>query len=429
MDVEHGLICSIVELGELQEVIDCHVKAEFFSDDRHRKVWDMLVEHWNQFGTVAEEGTIKRAYPNYKFMSPSEPIMYYIERVKDEDQFRKASAAIEAAVDDVTEGGPFPGARLVNGLRSMLDTVAVEHPVGKGSDWYGSAEAVFAHQEERQAHPGYLRGISTGFDTIDKVTGGFQPEQLITLVALPKTGKSSFALKCAYEASQQGYRTVFFTFEMSEEEQWDRLKSLQSGLSLTHVLNGSLTQPEMQHLQQSLKLHAGRLGHLTLVHDPTNMTTVTAINSHIKRLDPQLVVIDGVYMMVDESGERSLNWALMNIIQSLKKLAQSAKVPILCTTQALSSRVNTQRGVETASIGFSSVFGQSSDVVLGIDRRSETIRRFKVMDIRSGPRIDTHVSMDWSSGSIEEIDETVADLIVDTAKMQGTVAHGSITYP
>ena len=65
--------------------------------------------------------------------------------------------------------------------------------------------------EFRKNNPGLL-GIPTGFPTIDTVTGGLQRGQLITIVAPPKTGKTTLALQMAHNVHLDGNVVMFQSF-------------------------------------------------------------------------------------------------------------------------------------------------------------------------------------------------------------------------
>ena len=302
--VEHGLICSIVELGDIETPIEHHIKAEFFDNRLYRDVWSMLLDHYQQYGTVADAAAIHRAYPQCDFgVSPPEPIAYYILQVRDAHKLRQWLDTLQKVTPFIDGGGgPEPGQQLTDLFMGTGRRVIEDHPTGAEESWWPEVANQIALLRQRKASPGYLRGIATGFPTIDMVTGGFQPEQLITLVSTPKGGKSSFALKCALEASFQGYRVMFFTFEMTRQEQKDRLTSMIGEVGLTPILNGTITQAELKRIEFEFKKHQDREG-FTIVSDPASMTTVSSIQSSIRRRDPQFVVIDEI-----EEIRREIRW-------------------------------------------------------------------------------------------------------------------------
>jgi replicative DNA helicase len=153
---------------------------------------------------------------------------------------------------------------------------------------------------------------------------------------------------------------------------------------------------------------------LTMADDPTNFwlvdaahgITVSSIQSKIQTLNPDVVFIDGVYLMMDEqTGESNTPQALTGITRSLKRLAQRTNKPIVITTQALNWK--TKKGkVSTDSIGYSSSFLQDADVVFGLEREDENVddtRTLKVMAARNSANVEASLMWDWSSGLFREM--------------------------
>ena len=93
----------------------------------------------------------------------------------------------------------------------------------------------------------FLRGISTGFKGIDYVTGGFQPEQFVVLIGLPKSMKSSTLLTMAHERPRPGQVAAVHRFR-DEQRGAERpaRRRCYTGVGLTKILNGTVTQGRAQ---------------------------------------------------------------------------------------------------------------------------------------------------------------------------------------
>ena len=419
MDIEQELICRVVADADMKPVADSRITTDYFEDERNRAVFKMVLDHWHQYGTVPDRATVLRAYPTYRLDDYSEPIHFYVDALRDRHQERIILSGLSGLSDILDSEGGNRGAQLLDMLQEAVTRSKVEVPVGRDEDIYTSAlDWLLPVLEERRQY-GYIRkgAAQTGFNTIDKVTGGLQAEQLVTLVGLPKGGKSSMMLKLAMNSREGGHRILFTTFEMSIEEQKDRMASLLGNVSLTHILNGTLTQAEQDRVETGFR-HRKSLDGFTMVHDRTSVMTVSGIRAKIQEYRPGIVFIDGVYLMDDEHGEPfGSPRALTNITRGLKRLAQSEKVCIVISTQALTYRA--RKGMTVDSIGYSSSFLQDSDVVFGVEQTPvQYISLFKVMASRSGPRTDAAIRVDWTEGVIEEIDPAVAGLAVQA---DGTV--------
>jgi KaiC/GvpD/RAD55 family RecA-like ATPase len=273
-------------------------------------------------------------------------------------------------------------------------------------DVIGDRDKVIARLRDRRDNPGHLRGLSTGFDGIDHVTGGLQPEQFIVLIGIPKSGKSSFLLYMMWAIHQVFKRPLFIGFEMSNEEQQDRWFSMLSGVSLTKILTGMTDDDEQRLIERRLHMRGKKHPPLIFSADISSAMTVSGIQAKVQEHRPDALFIDGAYLMDSDNPrlERGTEGSLRDISRSLKRLAQTARIPIVVTTQALLSR--SKGGLTMSSVGYTSAWAQDCDVMLGVERQPDSnISKFHVIASRSGPRKDTYVEWDWDQGLIKEIDE------------------------
>ena len=53
-------------------------------------------------------------------------------------------------------------------------------------------------------------------------------------------------------------------------------------------------------------------------------------------------------------------------------------------------------------------------VIFGVDVLGPIVSKFKVLGLRSGPRLDTFVKVDWDTGTVEEIPPAIADVMINS---------------
>jgi replicative DNA helicase len=282
-------------------------------------------------------------------------------------------------------------------------------------DLTGSRQRIMDLLDERMYHPGHLRGISTGFDGIDYVTGGFQPEQYVVLIGTIKSFKSATLLAMAVHVHRAARVPLFIGFEMSNVEQTDRTLSLLSGVSLTRIMNGTLTQNERDAVNNAVR-DLQDMRPFIFSSDIASATTVSGVQAKIQEYNPDVVFIDGAYMMQSEleRADPGSPQALTDISRSLKRLAQNSKTPITITTQA--SLMRSKGGLHAGSAMYTQAWGQDCDVLLGVERQGERKAnesasepvdvKFRVLESRSGPRAETLLRWNWNEGSVKEVDET-----------------------
>jgi RecA-family ATPase len=124
----------------------------------------------------------------------------------------------------------------------------------------------------------------------------------------------------------------------------------------------------------------------------------------IEQLKPDIVFVDGVYLMFDQvTGESNTPQALTNITRGLKRVAQQTKLPLVITTQTLLWKMRGGK-VTADSIGYSSSFFQDSDVILGLEEvdDDDMRRNLKVVQSRNAGPADNLIVWDWEQGCFHD---------------------------
>jgi replicative DNA helicase len=414
-DVDHqlGLLSKIIHDSEMVTAINSRVTLEFFTDDKYRRVYEYLQDHWRKYGTSADLPVVTNAFPSYEWPTFKQSIGYFIDQLRQRRKEVILMDALAEAAQFVTEkDNPDSLDQLEATLRSGLARVRLETTPTFDVDFTQRSDEILRRLDERALDPGYLRGISTGVKGIDYVTGGLQAEQFIVIIGLPKAMKSSTLLAMAKNVHAQGKTVLFIGFEMSNDEQEDRLTSLYSNVGLTKVMNGTYNSREEKQITKALKLISHSPIPLITSVDMDSAMTVNGVQAKILEYQPDVVFIDGVYLMQSElpKSEPGSAQALADIARGLKRLAQAQRIPVVVTTQATETRAKGGR-LTAASAMYTQAWRQSADVLLGVERDNpdapdtgEVMVRFKVLASRSGPRAETMLSWDWSEGKVEELD-------------------------
>lgn len=425
MDVQHACISKIVLEGEILPFIEARITGDFFPDPKHLKVFTYVTDHYKKYGDPPSDQALARAYPTYTLVDYPETTIYYLTQLQQDRKKVILTERVQEFVDILNdEEGADQGDALEAVLRQGLADAAHEVSQGRDTDFFLSVDRIMDRLTERRANPGYLRGITTGFDNIDRITGGLQDEQLITLIGTPKAGKSSVLLRMALTAKLHGYNVLFLTFEMSTEEQEDRLLSLLSGVALTKILNGTLTDVEMQAIERAMRIRQALSG-FTISSDINSAMTLSGVHAKFQQYRPTVLFVDGVYLMDPEGPfDKGSPQALTELTRGFKRMAQSHRIPVVITTQALLSR--SRSGLTMDSIGYSSSFAQDSDIIFGTmaDDRVLNVSKLSVLAQRSGPKGDTYIATEWDHGCIEELDRTVYESRVAASAVSSGGAGG-----
>ena len=122
-------------------------------------------------------------------------------------------------------------------------------------------------------------GIATGFDKIDKCTGGWQETDWVIIGGASSMGKTSFALAILLNACKYSNTpSVIFSYEMSSNQLLKRLISMESGVSNSYIINGTLGKDEYLKVNQVV----GQLEKLPISIDDCNITSLHYLRNRIK---------------------------------------------------------------------------------------------------------------------------------------------------
>jgi replicative DNA helicase len=417
VDTQHSCLSKIILDGEILPFIEAKINAKFFPDPEHRKVFELVMDHYGKYGNAPTPEVVAKAYPTYKLADFPEPVKYYLNQLQQDRKKVVLTEHVQQYVDRMNaDPGTEQGDDLELILRKGMAQAAHEISHGKDTDFFLNGEGVISRIRERAAEPGKLRGFSTGFPTLDEITGGLQKEHLITFVGLPKAGKSSMLLKMAYHVRTEcDAKVLFLTFEMSTEEQEDRLLSIMTGIDLTSIDRGNLDKRQLDKIEKAMNLYSGLDG-FTITSDISSALTLSGVQAKVNQYQPDLLIVDGMYLMDDETGhDQGSPQALTALTRGFKRMAQNLEMPIIVSTQALAWK--SKNGLTENSIGYSSSFLQDSDKILGAEASAEveTLSKLKTLLQRAGRKGTTYVEFDWSLGRIEEIPEGVYEARVAQA--------------
>ena len=254
-----------------------------------------------------------------------------------------------------------------------------------------------------------ISGVPSGFPTMDRVTYGWQPTDLIILAARPSVGKTAFALNLARNAALHPTKptpVAFFSLEMSAAQLVQRILSAESEIMLEKIARGKLEDYEYQQLHsKGIK----RLEQAPIFIDDTAALNIFEFRAKARRLVNKhkvgMIIIDYLQLM-SGSADRNSNreQEISTISRNLKALAKELGIPILALSQ-LSRAVETRKESkmpQLSDLRESGAIEQDADMVMFIYRPEY----YEVMSNENGEstRGETHIRIaKHRNGSLETI--------------------------
>jgi len=260
-------------------------------------------------------------------------------------------------------------------------------------------EEAFERIDKLSKREGGMRGVPTGFPSLDNMLAGLQKSDLIILASRPSMGKSSLALNFAYNvAINEKIPVGFFSLEMSQDQLVDRLIATVSGVDLWRLRTGRLSSEGDENDFVRIQEAMGALSETPLYLNDAPALTVLQMKAMCRRMQAEnglgLVIIDYLQLIEALNPMASPVQQVSDISRALKAMAKELNIPVLVISQL--SRAVEQRTPQIprlADLRQSGTIEQDADVVLFIYRedryRAETPKK-GIADIivakhRNGP--------------------------------------------
>lgn len=233
-------------------------------------------------------------------------------------------------------------------------------------------------QEAAEMEEGATTGIPSGFPTLDSMTSGWLPGQVIIIAARPSVGKSALAADFARSAAFLSNKTVlFFNLEMSMHEMMLRIISAQGLIPLTNLKKGLFNKEELMKLEAVKKeIQSARL------YIDTNANNITLSKLRAKAIRQKyspsgldLIIIDYLQLLSAPQGNRNSTREneVAALSRGIKLLAKELEVPIILLAQLnRSSEGRQDKRPQLSDLRESGSIEQDADIALLIHRPEQS---------------------------------------------------------
>jgi replicative DNA helicase len=209
-----------------------------------------------------------------------------------------------------------------------------------------------------------LIGIPSGYTSIDRKTGGWQPGNLIIIAGRPSMGKTALALALCQNSAKLNNPVGLFSLEMSDSEIAARFLSSVSGYTNVQIRNADINLDD-------LALKSNDIAGLPIVIDDTPGLSLMEMRSKVKKMilkfGVSLVIVDYLQLMTAEAGNREQEVA--TISRGLKGIAKEFNIPVIALSQ-LNREVENRadKRPRLADLRESGAIEQDADIVCFIFR-------------------------------------------------------------
>lgn len=330
-EAEYTFLSELVAFPENFTRLKGNFKAEFLPDATAREIFSAMVE-LGTFDLLSLRDVLKGKV-NFQLLLElnrdtkfSKPIMfdcYALKLVEDwkERELAKIAGQKLYTTEDVTKA------------------FEIEHFELFPKSEENASDRFLADAELEYQGKDNPRVVKTGFPSLDRLIGGFEKGELITLGGYSGGGKTTLALNIATQIAQAGGNVLYFSLEMTKVEMHKRLVC--SSLRISDF--SKITQEEFYAVVEKSKSLENELP-LDFIDDAdTTVEKISAICAGKK--DLSLIIIDHLHILRSEKRFKDQLALLTYLSRKVKIIAQELNIPILLLSQL--NRSNAGRDVKS----------------------------------------------------------------------------------
>ncbi|PIC63405.1 replicative DNA helicase [Sporosarcina sp. P13] len=267
-------------------------------------------------------------------------IVYYANIVEEKSLLRKLIRVATGIVEDGYTREDEVEALLGEAEKKMME-VSSRKNAGDFRHIKDVLVETYDNIELLHTRKGDVTGIPTGFRDLDKITAGFQRNDLIIVAARPSVGKTAFALNVAQNvATKTDENVAIFSLEMGAEQLVMRMLCAEGNIDAQVLRTGNLEADDWRKLTMAM----GSLSNAGIFIDDSPGIRINEIRSKCRRLQQEhglgMIMIDYLQLIMGSGrGSDNRQQEVSEISRSLKALARELKVPVIALSQL-------SRGVE-----------------------------------------------------------------------------------
>lgn len=398
-DAEKAVLgCILIDDSKFKKVREV-LKSEDFFDAHHRYIYAAM-ESLNDNGVEIDLLTLSDQLRNANlldllggsaylteitnYVPTSVRVMTYAKIVADDAAKRR----IKKSAEEISKAGA-SGDSLEETLKHVQQEIHNLNNVGgKLSKYQVSSMLDFVEEaEERYKNRDNVQGLSTGFPSIDKLTMGLVPGELIIVAGPTSKGKTLLSMHISNNVAQIGGRVLFVTLEMTKAELTSRYMYVNGGKDTTAFSTAAANTIFQEN-------------------DELNWDDIDGLIQNAKeQLDVDLVVIDHLHYFARDI--KNAAEELGKITMTFKKNAIRHNLPIILISHI--RKLGKDEDLSLEALRGSSLIGQDADIVLLVNRDAETNQMGVLIDKNRNRGKLSDRTPDWGGREQREVDTIYLD--------------------
>jgi hypothetical protein len=372
---ELQLISRIIKHGEIDRVVEWGIMPEDFRQGLSNSIYNYILAYYavpESRGSIIGPSASAQFFPNFALCD--DPFMTTEALCA---EVRKSRIALEASekLDRIRvemDADPIGACAKLQQLGSEM----LQLGTGKTTDVkLGTAfDQLLTHYQMQQQ--GVDFSVATmPWHLLQDATNGLAREDYVVIYGRPKSKKSWVLFYWATDLFMQDKRIVIYTKEMTAENVFKRIVACMARIPYYEFRKADLSRDQEAQLYLARKmvydLRADeRIVVLSGRDAPTGGDTVPWLHAKVKLYQPDVCLVDGLYLMSDIHKNKDDHKKVRSISNDLRQMILDLNVPLIATLQANRNAAK-HNEANLDEIAFSDAIGQDATIVMRVINERE----------------------------------------------------------
>ncbi|MGB1466819.1 MAG: replicative DNA helicase [Alcanivorax nanhaiticus] len=351
VEAEQAILGGLLLNNSAWDDVAERVGARDFYRKAHRQIFEViaqLVEEENpcdlvtvsqalgQLGQLEDIGGMTYLSELARNTPSAANITAYAEIVRERSILRQLINVSHDVADSAFNTEGRKSLEILDKAESAIFEIAEQQKKGSGpQDIKTVLKKTVDRIDELYKNKSAITGVTTGFDELDKMTGGLQPSDMVVIAGRPSMGKTTFAMNlCENVAIKAGKPVLVFSMEMPADSIVMRMLASLGRINQTSVRSGNLEKDDWPRITSAIHMLSEQKFYI----DDTPALSPLEMRARARRVARECggeigcIMVDYLQLMQVPGVDNRVN-EISEISRSLKGIAKELNCPVLALSQ------------------------------------------------------------------------------------------------
>lgn len=314
--------------------------------EKEVKMVEWIMSYVNKYGSVPNLARLTKEFDTFIPVVSTDPLGDIYDQTLIRKRNRYTREFLVRIQDDLKKGvDPLP---YISELHQQIQT--------------GASDVVRYTRYDRTTYYRRPTSFPYGIKQIDDKTGGIAAGDLVYLIGRLGTGKTTFALWVVKQWLLEEKRILMVSNENRADDVIAKVDSYIGGFNPLKKRTMQWTLEDKNRMETVSYIAQNMAGEMFIPARPVQ--DVKEVRNLITAYRPDIVVVDGIYLMSGASGDS--HWEkITSVSRSLKQVAEGEGLPVLGIHQANRNAIGKRIDIE--HIAYADALAQDADLLLTIN--------------------------------------------------------------